>query len=123
MVTRANDDFYDSLAARVRRLREERGWTQEELAQAVTIEPATLSRYETARKPFPLDVLRRIAASLRVPLGQLITDAPVASAATRMADAPSYERHADLISVWRRVPAGRRKLALRILRALAGGED
>ena len=69
-----DDDFYGMLGGRIRKLREDRGWTQEELAQAIAIEPATLSRYENAKKTFPLDVLRRIAASLRVPLGQLIAD-------------------------------------------------
>ena len=63
----------------MRKLREDRGWTQEELAQAIAIEPATLSRYETAKKAFPLDVLRRIAASLRVPLGHLIADGGTAA--------------------------------------------
>ena len=62
-----DDDFYGMLGGRIRKLREDRGWTQEELAQAIAIEPATLSRYENAKKTFPLDVVRRIAASLRVP--------------------------------------------------------
>ena len=120
-----DDDFYDSLGIRVRKLREDRGWTQEELAQAVAIEPATLSRYETAKKAFPLDVLRRIAASLRVPLGHLIADG---GGTPKLADAPTYDRHVDprhveLLDVWRKLPAGRRKLALRLLRTLASGED
>jgi transcriptional regulator with XRE-family HTH domain len=121
------DDFYEILGGRIRKLREDRGWTQEELAQAVAIEPATLSRYETAKKTFPLDVLRRIAASLRVPLGQLIVEgAP--PGAPKLADAPSYDRHADprhveLLDVWRKIPSGRRKLALRLLRTLASSED
>ena len=122
MVTRPDDDFYRSLAARVRRLREDRGWTQEELAQAIGIEPATLCRYETAKQTFPLGVLRRVAASLRVPLAHLVADSSAATPATRMADAPTYDRHAELIGVWREIPAARRKLALRILRALAGSE-
>lgn len=122
-----DDDFYDLLSTRVRKLREDRGWTQEELAQAIAIEPATLSRYETAKKAFPLDVLRRIATSLRVPLGHLIADGAT-SGTPKLADAPNYDRHvdprhADLLDVWRKVPAGRRKLALRLLRTLASGED
>ena len=122
-----DDDFYGLLGTRVRKLREDRGWTQEELAQAIAIEPATLSRYETAKKAFPLDVLRRIAASLRVPLGHLIADGG-AAARSKLADAPNYDRHADprhaeLLDVWRKIPAGRRKLALRLLRTLASSED
>lgn len=120
MVTRPDDDFYDLLSARVRRLREERGWTQEELAQAISIEPATLSRYETAKQTFPLEVLRRIAASLRVPLTSLIDEAPAGLPATRLADAPVLDRYADVIELWRQIPAPRRKLALRILRAFVG---
>jgi transcriptional regulator with XRE-family HTH domain len=120
-----DDDFYDLLATRVRKLREDRGWTQEELAQAIGIEPATLSRYETAKKAFPLDVLRRIATSLRAPLGHLLAEG---GSTPRLADAPNYDRHVDprhveLLDVWRKLPAGRRKLALRLLRTLASGED
>jgi transcriptional regulator with XRE-family HTH domain len=121
-----DDDFYDLLGTRVRKLREDRGWTQEELAQAIAIEPATLSRYETAKKAFPLDVLRRIATNLRVPLGHLIADG--GGGTPKLADAPNYDRHVDprhveLLDVWRTLPAGRRKLALRLLRTLASGED
>jgi transcriptional regulator with XRE-family HTH domain len=122
-----DDDFYGLVGARVRKLREDRDWTQEELAQAIAIEPATLSRYETAKKAFPLDVLRRIGASLRVPLGHLIADGG-SGAASRLTDASNHDRHADprhaeLLDAWRRLPAARRKLALRILRALARSED
>jgi transcriptional regulator with XRE-family HTH domain len=122
-----DDDFYETVGGRIRKLREDRGWTQEELAQAVAIEPATLSRYENAKKAFPLDVLRRIAASLRIPLGQLIVDGATGGT-TKLADAPAYDRHVDprhveLLDVWRKIPPGRRKLALRLLRALANGED
>jgi transcriptional regulator with XRE-family HTH domain len=120
MVTRRDDDFYDLLSARVRRLREERDLTQEQLAQAISIEPATLSRYETAKQSFPLDVLRRIAASLRLPLTALLDDAPAGLPAPRLADAPVFERYADVIELWRQIPAPRRKLALRILRAFVG---
>jgi transcriptional regulator with XRE-family HTH domain len=120
-----DDDFYDLLGTRVRKLREDRGWTQEELAQAIAIEPATLSRYETAKKAFPLDVLRRIATRLRVPLGHVLADG---GGTPKLADAPNYDRqvdprHVELLDVWRRLPAGRRKLALRLLRTLASGED
>ncbi len=127
-----DDDFYRLLGGRIRKLREDRGWTQEELAQAIAIEPATLSRYETAKKAFPLDVLRRIAASLRLPLGQLILDGGSGGGTPKLADAPTYDRHdarhadprhAEWLDVWRKIPAGRRKLALRILRTLASGED
>jgi len=122
-----DDDFYEVLGGRIRKLREDRGWTQEELAQAIAIEPATLSRYENAKKTFPLDVLRRRAASLRVPLGHLIVDG-AGGGAPKLADAPTYDRnvdprHVELLDVWRKVPAGRRKLALRLLRTLASGED
>jgi transcriptional regulator with XRE-family HTH domain len=121
-----DDDFYGMLGGRIRKLREDRGWTQEELAQAIAIEPATLSRYENAKKTFPLDVLRRIAGSLRVPLGQLIVDGGTGT--PKLADAPTYDRHADprhieLLDVWRKIPSGRRKLALRLLRTLASSED
>jgi transcriptional regulator with XRE-family HTH domain len=120
MVTRADDDFYDVLGARVRRFREERGWTQEELAQAIAIEPATLSRYETAKQAFPLEVLRRIATSLRLPLIHLIAEPQAGTAAPKLADAPVFDRHAELIELWRQIPPPRRKLALRILRAFVG---
>ena len=59
-------DFERAIARRFGEIRRKAGWTQERLADRIGIEPATLSRYETARRPIPLDVLGRAAAALGV---------------------------------------------------------
>ncbi len=56
-----------------------RGWTQVRLAQAVDLEPATLSRLENGKRPFSLAMLRRVAEALSLPMATFVDDveAPV----------------------------------------------
>ena len=57
---------------RVSRARRDRGWSQELLAEAIGIQPTTLSRLETGDRAVSLSTLGRIAEALGVGLGDLL---------------------------------------------------
>ena len=57
--------------ARVRRLREERGWSLYELAFRVRMSESTISRLESGERKNP-DTFRQVAKALRVPLKALM---------------------------------------------------
>src|ERR1700680_3637427 len=59
-------DFEQLICRRLADTRRKAGWTQEQLADKIGIETATLSRYETARIPVPLRVLGRAAAAFGI---------------------------------------------------------
>ena len=59
-------------AVRLRRIREQRGLTQEELAQKSGVSRAYLSRLEMGRHDPPLSRLRTIAKALRVKVSELV---------------------------------------------------
>ncbi len=57
----------------LRTLREEKGWTQEELAGKARVERSYLTKLETDAKVNPsLAVLKRLAKALRVPVTELL---------------------------------------------------
>lgn len=63
----------ESIAANVRRIRERRGMTQEQLAEAADIELRQLSRIETSRAgSFAVTQLVRLAKVLGVRVGELL---------------------------------------------------
>jgi transcriptional regulator with XRE-family HTH domain len=61
--------FFDGHA--LRRLRESRGMTQRELADAVGLDPATISRIETADRDPKAVTVARIAQQLELDIGDL----------------------------------------------------
>jgi transcriptional regulator with XRE-family HTH domain len=62
----------DKVASRIKRLREQRGMTQEALAAKAGISRAYLARIETARHEPTLTVLEKLAKALRVKVGRLL---------------------------------------------------
>jgi len=62
----------ERIAARVRALREERGWSQAELARRCELAPPNLHRLESAAHVPSTATLVRVAAGLGVPLEQLL---------------------------------------------------
>jgi transcriptional regulator with XRE-family HTH domain len=92
-------------------MRRRTGWTQEQLADRIGIEAATLSRYETARIPLPLAILGRAAAAFGVPakafLGTARVHLPKATAAERA-----------LLTDWSRLDSGNKDLLRRICRQM-----
>jgi len=60
------------IGARLQAARQARGLTQAQLAEAIGIEPVTLSRYETGSRGPSITVLARAADALGVRLGDLV---------------------------------------------------
>lgn len=64
-----------SFGQRVKALREERGWTQAELARRAGLTHETISNYERdSRVRPPLFTVQAIARALEVPLADLLDD-------------------------------------------------
>ena len=71
--------FCRYLAANVRRLRGQRGWTQQELADAAELEPRSVRAVEGAKTAPRLDTLVRLADALKVGIGELFIPARLAN--------------------------------------------
>ncbi len=67
--------FCRYLAANVRRLRQERGWTQHELALEAELEPRSIRAVEGAKTAPRLDTIVRLADALGVDIGELFRPA------------------------------------------------
>lgn len=57
----------NGFGAKVRELRRERGWTQQQLAEAIGRDRATVSRFETGRHRPTVPVIRLLAGALATP--------------------------------------------------------
>lgn len=57
---------------RLKKMREERGWTQEFLAERVGVSRNTIARIEIGNRRPSLDLLERLAKALRVKVGELL---------------------------------------------------
>jgi transcriptional regulator with XRE-family HTH domain len=62
----------EPFAERVRRLREERGWSQNELAEAADLAPAALSRVLSGERELRMEHLVALAWSLEITLTELV---------------------------------------------------
>ena len=70
-----NSAVFKALAANIRRLRKERGWTQDDLAAAAKVEQAAISLMENARANPTLLVLETVAGALEVSFVDLFAPA------------------------------------------------
>ncbi len=70
---RENQQRAMQAAVLVKRLRDERGWTQEQLAERAGVPHATISKVESGDKPYSLsvDVVFKLANALGVKIGEL----------------------------------------------------
>jgi XRE family transcriptional regulator of biofilm formation len=98
-----------ALGRRVRRLREQRGFSQSELAQRSQISTQYLGEIERGRRDPSLSVAARLASAL---------DSSLDFLALGEADSP-----AGIVSAWSRIPEELRSMALRILWALSDDEE
>lgn len=57
---------------RIAELRDQRGWTQEELAQSIGIQRAALSHYEKNRRKPDFEILTKLADKFEVSIDYLI---------------------------------------------------
>ncbi|MEL0154128.1 helix-turn-helix transcriptional regulator [Sphingopyxis sp.] len=65
-------DVRERLAANMKRLRKERGWSQEALADEAGLDRTYISGIERRVKNPTITVIERVAAALRCRLGELL---------------------------------------------------
>ena len=108
-----NPELLQQIGQRVAQARRDRGWTQEQLAETVGVEPVTMSRWETGDRALSLSTLAAIASALEVPLGDLLD-------VTR--DIPAAEHapeEGELLRLYRGLSESQQDIILRLARDLA----
>lgn len=84
-----------SIGRRIRRIRELRGLTQAQLAEAAGLQPVSISRLEAGERAVSVANLARLADALSTQLGDLVDDGrPIAA---RHIDS----EEAELLTSWR----------------------
>jgi len=78
---RTLDDYLTTLGTRVRRLRLERGWSQQGLGLAANLDRAYISAVERGTQNLTLGAIKRLADALQAPLEALIVPDPGGSGA------------------------------------------
>lgn len=78
----------EKFGRRVKALRVARGMTQAELAEAVDLQPQTISRIELGKHPSSFSTIARLAAALRVPEAALFDFDGAYGATVTIADVP-----------------------------------
>lgn len=117
-----SDDFDQAIAKRLRQARTRAGWTQEKLAERVGIEPATLSRYETAKLPVPLEVLSKISGVLGAKLATLLD--VQRSLPARLSPppggrpSPRRPEEAELLAAWSSLRPRDRRIVIRLCKEM-----
>jgi len=65
-------DIRDRLAANLRRIRLEKGWSQEEFAHEADIHRTYISDLERAARNPSIEIIEKLAKTLKVRAGQLL---------------------------------------------------
>lgn len=102
-------DIQTTLGLRIRRLREARGITQEELAYLANTQTSHISRIELGQNNTTIDVAHRIAQALQIDLSDLLNlssedvdlipiDEHIMKVAAYMKTAPE-ERHEQIVQI------------------------
>lgn len=65
------------LGTQIATLRKTKEWTQAELAERIGVEPETISRFERGATVPSLQTLEKISHTLRVGIGELLTESSV----------------------------------------------
>ncbi|MFN3201625.1 MAG: helix-turn-helix domain-containing protein [Bradymonadia bacterium] len=112
---RKDRELLQAVGARVAAARRDRGFTQESLAEAVGVEPVTLSRWETGDRALSLTTLARVAGALGVGIGDLLD---TTRALPKIEVAPEY---LELARTYDAMTEPRKALLLKLARELARG--
>lgn len=115
MPRRRDQELLQEVGSRVGQARRDRGWTQEALAEAVGVEPVTLSRLETGDRALSLTMLSKIADVLAVGLGELLDVQRQLPAAT------GTPEEVELARLFAGLAPSGRDLVLRLARELTKG--
>ena len=113
MPRKRSPDLLRAVGRRVAQARTDRGFTQEALAEAISIEPVSLSRLETGDRALSLTTLGLIADALDLGLGHLV------GVEADLAKPDLAPQEAELLRGFGKLPAGKRDLVLRLVRELA----
>jgi len=95
----------------IARARKAGGFSQAALAEEIGIDPRSLQRIESGLAAPSLSRLEQIAEELGVSVADLVEG--------REPDTTKEAKASEVHRVWKRVPAGRRKLALAVLKTFA----
>lgn len=108
-----NQELLRAVGARLARIRKGRGCTQEQLAEAMGIQPVSLSRLETGHRALSLSTLALAADSLGVSVTELLDiDRPIPPA-------PADPSAAEIVRIWARMDEETRDMALRVVKEIA----
>lgn len=81
---------YGSLGKRIRKFREGKGWTQSDLADAISMSNTTISHIEVGTGRPELNTLVKIANALEVSLDSLLCDSLIVSEAAYRSEIASF---------------------------------
>ncbi len=113
MARRRDQDLLDAIGRRIQRLRLERQLTQRQLAEAIGVEPESISRAETGAISLSLSNLFAVARALRVPLSALVdADLPLP------APEPGSD-HGELVRLYDALDGNSRRALLGAARGIA----
>lgn len=115
MPRRRDHELLQEVGSRVGQARRDRGWTQEALAEAIGIEPVTLSRLETGDRALSLTMLAKSAAVLGIGLGDLL------DVQRQLPVATGTPEEAELARLFAGLSPSGRDLVLRLVRELTKG--
>jgi transcriptional regulator with XRE-family HTH domain len=102
------DHFVRTVAANIRRLRQQADLTLAELAAAAGLGKSTLAQLESGKGNPSVETLWAIAAALRVPFGQLVDEEVPALRVVRASEQPPL-RSAETAQVGRLLTASHRR--------------
>lgn len=114
---RAVPHVRDFLGQRVRELRKQRGFSQEQLGQRSSLSGKFIGEIERGEKSISIDSLYKVSEALAVPLGQL-TDVQ----RSRRAATPSQDAERIFALVSGRHPAAKVRRAYQMLRTILDGK-
>jgi transcriptional regulator with XRE-family HTH domain len=84
-------DIDEHIATQLRRLRADRGWSLEQLAQASGVSRAMISKIERSESSATAALLSRLCLALDVPLSDLLAPAQVPAAVSRKAERARWQ--------------------------------
>ncbi|MBU0606303.1 MAG: helix-turn-helix transcriptional regulator [Armatimonadetes bacterium] len=105
-----DQELLDQIGAHLQRLRQDRGHTQEALAELVNIQPESPSRAESGARALSLSTFARVSRALDVGLGDLL------DASRPRPEPTSSPEDVELQCLWTRIAPTQRCAILRLLR-------
>jgi len=113
MPRQRDEKLVRDVGRRVARARKDRGFTEERLAEAVGIEPVTLSRLETGDRALSLSTLDAIARTLAVPVDDLL------DVERKLPESKHSPDESELLRLFSGLTASQKDVLLRLARELA----